>query len=150
MLKNAVFRIFLLIFCFSLFKYTYYYNYRSHISLQVAKLANSAGVQILIFPSVFVRVRVSVSVCVRVRVSLCVLYVCVCVGTLPCHTTQCQFPAHGVHYPQSHMLEYTQPDSPAVKHMYVCVYVCMPREVCVLICAVCVRMPVCLSVCWCV
>src|SRR4029434_10551026 len=42
-------KIFLLIFCFSLLKYTYYYNYRSHISLQVAKLAKSAGVQILIF-----------------------------------------------------------------------------------------------------
>src|SRR4029434_2766815 len=40
-----------LIFCFSL-KYTYYYNYRSHISLQVVKLAKSAGVQILIFPTV--------------------------------------------------------------------------------------------------
>src|SRR4029434_4441290 len=48
----AVFWIFLLIFCFSLLKYTYYYNYRSHISLQVAKLAKSAGVQILIFPTV--------------------------------------------------------------------------------------------------
>src|SRR4029434_5010654 len=33
-------------------KYTYYYNYRSHISLQVVKLAKSAGVQILIFPTV--------------------------------------------------------------------------------------------------
>src|SRR4029434_3126133 len=43
---------FLLIFCFSLLKYTYYYNYRSHISLQVVKLAKSAGVQILIFPTV--------------------------------------------------------------------------------------------------
>src|SRR4029434_6251896 len=43
---------FLLIFCFSLLKYTYYYNYRSHISLQVTKLAKSAGVQILIFPTV--------------------------------------------------------------------------------------------------
>src|SRR4029434_6401110 len=43
---------FLLIFCFSLLKYTYHYNYRSHISLQVAKLAKSAGVQILIFPTV--------------------------------------------------------------------------------------------------
>ena len=43
---------FLLIFCFSLLKYTYYYNYRSHISLQVAKLAKSAGVQILIFSTV--------------------------------------------------------------------------------------------------
>src|SRR4029434_2282266 len=43
-----------LIFCFSLLKYTYYYNYRSHISLQVAKLAKSAGVQILIFPTVYV------------------------------------------------------------------------------------------------
>src|SRR4029434_6669821 len=52
MLENAVFWIFLLIFCFSLLKYTYYYNYRSHISLQVAKLAKSAGVQILIFPTV--------------------------------------------------------------------------------------------------
>src|SRR4029434_198901 len=51
---NAVFWIFLLIFCFSLLKYTYYYNYRSHISLQVAKLGNSAGVQILIFPTVHV------------------------------------------------------------------------------------------------
>src|SRR4029434_9323648 len=44
---------FLLIFCFSLLKYTYHYNYRSHISLQVAKLAKSAGVQILIFPTVY-------------------------------------------------------------------------------------------------
>ena len=52
MLYNAVFWIFLLIFCFSLLKYTY--NYRSHISLQVAKLAKSAGVQILIFPTVYV------------------------------------------------------------------------------------------------
>src|SRR4029434_11268627 len=43
---------FLLIFCFSLLKYTYYYNYRSHISLQVVKLAKSAGVQILISPTV--------------------------------------------------------------------------------------------------
>ena len=43
---------FLLIFCFSLLKYTYHYNYRSQISLQVAKLAKSAGVQILIFPTV--------------------------------------------------------------------------------------------------
>src|SRR4029434_453494 len=43
---------FLLIFCFSLLKYIYYYNYRSHIPLQVAKLAKSAGVQILIFPTV--------------------------------------------------------------------------------------------------
>ena len=42
----------MLIICFSLLKYTYYYNYRSHISLQVAKLAKSAGVQILIFPTV--------------------------------------------------------------------------------------------------
>src|SRR4029434_4738516 len=52
---NAIkcsFWIFLLIFCFSLLKYTYHYNYRSHISLQVAKLAKSAGVQILIFPTV--------------------------------------------------------------------------------------------------
>src|SRR4029434_600541 len=39
--------------CFSLLKYTYYNNYRSHISLQVVKLAKSAGVQILIFPTVF-------------------------------------------------------------------------------------------------
>src|SRR4029434_8292372 len=52
MLQNAVFWIFLLIFCFSLLKYTYYYNYRSHISLQAVKLAKSAGVQILIFPTV--------------------------------------------------------------------------------------------------
>src|SRR4029434_463574 len=44
---------FLLIFYFSLLKYTYHYNYRSHISLQVAKLAKSAGVQILIFPTVY-------------------------------------------------------------------------------------------------
>src|SRR4029434_8243523 len=42
----------LLIFYFSLLKYTYHYTYRSHISLQVAKLAKSAGVQILIFPTV--------------------------------------------------------------------------------------------------
>src|SRR4029434_3364719 len=48
------FWIFLLIFCFSLLKYTYYYNYRSHISLQVVKLAKSAGVQILIFPTVYI------------------------------------------------------------------------------------------------
>src|SRR4029434_5601681 len=52
MFQNAVFWILLLIFCFSLLKYTYDYNYRSHISLQVAKLAKSAGVQILIFPTV--------------------------------------------------------------------------------------------------
>src|SRR4029434_1683290 len=52
MLKNAVFWIFWLIFCSSLLKYTYYYNYRSHISLQVVKLAKLAGVQILIFPTV--------------------------------------------------------------------------------------------------
>src|SRR4029434_4694817 len=44
MLENAVFWIFLFLFCFSLLKYTYYYNYRSHISLQVVKLAKSAGV----------------------------------------------------------------------------------------------------------
>src|SRR4029434_779151 len=50
---NAVFWIFLLIFYFSILKYTYYYNYRSHIYLQVAKLAKSAGVQILIFPTVY-------------------------------------------------------------------------------------------------
>ena len=43
----------MLIFCFSLLKYTYHYNYRSHITLQVAKLAKSAGVQILIFPTVY-------------------------------------------------------------------------------------------------
>ena len=43
-----------MIFYFSLLKYTYHYNYRSHISLQVAKLAKSAGVQILIFPTVYV------------------------------------------------------------------------------------------------
>ena len=43
---------FLLIFCLSLLKKTYHYNYRSHISLQVAKLAKSAGGQILIFPTV--------------------------------------------------------------------------------------------------
>ena len=42
-----------MIFCFSLLKYTYYCNYRSHISLQVAKLMKSAGVQILIFPTVY-------------------------------------------------------------------------------------------------
>src|SRR4029434_8720665 len=51
---GAVFWICLLIFYFSLLKYTYHYNYRSHISLQVAKLAKSAGVQILIFPTVLV------------------------------------------------------------------------------------------------
>src|SRR4029434_458729 len=51
----AVFWIFLLIFCFSLLNYTYYYNYRSHISLQVAKLAKSARAQILIFPTVCLR-----------------------------------------------------------------------------------------------
>src|SRR4029434_5013859 len=45
--------IFLLIFCFSLLKYTYYFNYRSRISLQVVKLAKSAGVQFLIFPTVY-------------------------------------------------------------------------------------------------
>src|SRR4029434_8400965 len=43
---------FLLIFCF-LLKYTYYYNYRSRISLQVGKLAKSAQGQILIFPTVY-------------------------------------------------------------------------------------------------
>src|SRR4029434_711989 len=53
MLENAVFWICLLIFYFSLLKYTYHYNYRSHISLQVAKLAKSAGVQILLFPTVY-------------------------------------------------------------------------------------------------
>src|SRR4029434_2376539 len=47
----------LLIFYFSLLKYTYHYNYRSHISLQVAKLAKSAGGPILIFPTVYVYVR---------------------------------------------------------------------------------------------
>src|SRR4029434_2815134 len=52
---KAVFWIFFLIFCFSLLKYTYYYSYRSHISLQVAKLAKSAGVQILIFPTVSIQ-----------------------------------------------------------------------------------------------
>src|SRR4029434_1659633 len=52
MLYNAVFCICLLIFYFSLLEYTYHYNYRSHISLQVAKFAKSAGVQILIFPTV--------------------------------------------------------------------------------------------------
>src|SRR4029434_285318 len=52
MLYNEVFCICWLIFDFSLLKYTYHYNYRSHISLQVAKLAKSAGVQILIFPTV--------------------------------------------------------------------------------------------------
>ena len=44
---------FLLIFYFSLLKYTYHYNYRSHIPLQVGKLAKSAGGQILIFPTVY-------------------------------------------------------------------------------------------------
>src|SRR4029434_8375882 len=39
---GAVFWICLLIFYFSLLKYTYHYNYRSHISLQVAKLAKLA------------------------------------------------------------------------------------------------------------
>src|SRR4029434_10686944 len=53
MLYNAVFWICLLIFYFSLLIYIYYYNYRSHISLQVAKLAKSVGVQILIFPTVY-------------------------------------------------------------------------------------------------
>src|SRR4029434_3146126 len=52
MLENAVFWIFLLILCFSLLKYTYYYNYRSRIYLQVAKLAKSAGGQIPIFPTI--------------------------------------------------------------------------------------------------
>src|SRR4029434_9273054 len=52
-LYNAVFLICLLIFYFSLLKYTYHYNYRPHISLQVAKLAKSARVQILIFPTVY-------------------------------------------------------------------------------------------------
>src|SRR4029434_4630281 len=51
---------FLLIFCLSLLKYTYYYNYRSHISLQVAKLAKSAGVQILIFPTVYTAGKISI------------------------------------------------------------------------------------------
>src|SRR4029434_2248297 len=41
---------FLLIICLSLLKYTYYYNYRSHISLQVAKLAKSAGIKYLFSP----------------------------------------------------------------------------------------------------
>src|SRR4029434_5001593 len=50
--NRDVFWICLLIFYFSLLKYTYLYNYRSHISLQVAKLAKSAGVQILIFHTV--------------------------------------------------------------------------------------------------
>src|SRR4029434_785057 len=53
MLSNAVFWICLLIFYFSLLKYTYHYNYRSRISLQVGTLAKSAGVQILIFPTVY-------------------------------------------------------------------------------------------------
>src|SRR4029434_3832734 len=48
----TLFRSCLLIFYLSLLKYTYHYNYRSHISLQVAKLAKSAGVQILISPTV--------------------------------------------------------------------------------------------------
>src|SRR4029434_2381862 len=72
---------FLLIFCFSLLKYTYCYIYRSHISLQVAKLAESAGVQILIFPTV--SVCVSVKMCVCVFVSVCegeCVRVCVCVS----------------------------------------------------------------------
>src|SRR4029434_9967846 len=88
MLKNAVFRIFLLIFCFSLLKYTYYYNYRSHISLQVVKLAKSAGVQILIFPTVCLCVWVYLQTfCVlfypATTVCVCVcacVYLCICVG----------------------------------------------------------------------
>src|SRR4029434_11010340 len=51
MLYNAVFWICLLILYFSLLKYTYHYNYRSHISLQVPKLAKLAGCQILIVPT---------------------------------------------------------------------------------------------------
>src|SRR4029434_6940565 len=46
---------FLLIFCFSLFKYTYYYNFRSHISLEVAKLANRQGFQYL-FPPLYITI----------------------------------------------------------------------------------------------
>src|SRR4029434_8269850 len=41
-----------------LLKYTYHYNYRSHISLQVAKLAKSAWDQILIFPSVYIYIYI--------------------------------------------------------------------------------------------
>src|SRR4029434_7483121 len=55
MLSNAVFWICLLIFYFSLLKYTYHYNCRSQISLQVAKLAKSAGGQILFFPTVYIQ-----------------------------------------------------------------------------------------------
>src|SRR4029434_10839626 len=101
----------LFIFYFSLLKCTYHYNYRSHISLQVDKLAKSAGVQILIFPTVCMCVCVSqygslsidvyacvsqyanlshscvcvclcVCVCVCVSVCLCVC-VCVCVYLIP-------------------------------------------------------------------
>src|SRR4029434_1510997 len=95
MLLNAVFWIILLIFCFSLLKYTYYYNYRSHISLQVAKLVKSAAGQIRIFPTVctvhyrlflsaYLQAQLSVSVCRRVHspcVWICVYSdVCVCVN----------------------------------------------------------------------
>src|SRR4029434_3570100 len=67
----------LLIFYTSLIKCTYNYNYRSHISLQVAKLAKSAGVQILVFPTVYEqRIQIpSVCVCLCVCVLVCV---CLC------------------------------------------------------------------------
>src|SRR4029434_5310339 len=55
---------FLLIFCFSLLKYTYYY-----------KLAKSAGVQILTFPTVSIYLSVCLSVCLSICLSVC-LSVC--------------------------------------------------------------------------
>ena len=58
---------FLLIFCLSLLKYTYHYNYRSHISLQVAKHAKSAWGQILIFPTVY-------TICLYVHVMYTLLW----------------------------------------------------------------------------
>src|SRR4029434_10525478 len=66
-----------LIFCFSLLKYTYYYNYRSHISLQVAKLAKSAGVQILIFPTVYIQ-SITDQSAFRELLLLCIITVCEC------------------------------------------------------------------------
>src|SRR4029434_978480 len=106
MLSNAVFWISLLIFCFSRLKYTYHYNYRSHISLQVVKLAKSAGVQILIFPTVCIGTsramllsqymywykqgRAYITIYVWVQAGQC-LYHNICIGTsravlVPIHT----------------------------------------------------------------
>src|SRR4029434_7845392 len=47
-----------LVSCVVTLKSIYYYNYRSPISLQVAKLAKSAGVQILIFPTVYISMQI--------------------------------------------------------------------------------------------